>query len=473
MILLIQAAEPAPAWAGDPDARVRLEASVDGALRSTAAFGPWPEGVWTIQLHEDAESFERATGAPPQRAAIWLGSTLHLRPWDQLRRRDLGALLRHELTHRRVAALKLRPWQEEARCLWAEAHTAAWSPEPVPPEERMQDRLDLALRQGTTKSQAWAYAFLRAWLHGESRPVAPTKGSGKPVLVRWPENRVPRILEIDGERLAWSRQAPSRHFEGSVRFGNGPFARLDGEVELRATPSGWSLLWHTDEAHWVAAASVGELGEDAPFEARRALASVVRRWLEGHARQHADGSLCPLTHCAVLRGSPSEETQRAADTAPRLGIAPRWTFFTGSTGGERLSPREVWGLGPGTATPSKAVQGDRWASWSRRLTGAQVAELKRRVKPGVRPGQKGMRLGASGPYAVESLRIACGRRFGWTLWPSNACEGELRKDGSLELHGHGWGHNVGLDLAETAEMASQGAKAEEILRAAFGAGAVD
>jgi hypothetical protein len=462
VIVLVQASEPAPVWTGDPDAQARLEASFAGALRSTEAFGPWPEGAWTVRLHEDAAAFERATGAPPQRAAAWVGSTLHLRPWDQLRRRDLGAILRHELTHRRLSSAKLRPWEEEARCLWAETHTALPAVWPEAPDGAEQDRLDLALRRGGTKLQAWAYATLRSWLRR-----GPDHAS-RPITVRWPENRVPRMLVINGQRLTWSRHALPHRFEGPVVFGKGPIAHLDGEVELRVTGTGWSLLWRTDEAHWVAAASVGELGEDAPFEARRALAAVVRRWLEGHRRQHEDGSLCPLTHCAVVRGSPSEETLRAADTAPALAIAPRWAFFTGSTGGTRLSPREAWGAGSDAAPPSRAVAGDRWAAWSRRLSPFQVETLKQFVRPGLLEGQKGMMLGASGPYAVESLRIACGRRFGWTLWPSNACEGTMRPDGGLDLRGHGWGHNVGLDLALARQEAREGMKAEAILEEAYG-----
>jgi hypothetical protein len=96
-----------------------------------------------------------------------------------------------------------------------------------------------------------------------------------------------------------------------------------------------------------------------------------------------------------------------------------------------------------------------------------VAALKREVKPGLRPGQRGLRLGDSGPYAVEDLRLAAGRRFGWTAWPSNACEGELRPDGSLHLTGRGWGHNAGLCLATARFRAAQGATAEQILAEAF------
>ena len=74
----------------------------------------------------------------------------------------------------------------------------------------------------------------------------------------------------------------------------------------------------------------------------------------------------------------------------------------------------------------------------------------------------------SGPYAVEALRLESGRRFGWTTWPSNACEVELQPDGSLALRGHGWGHNVGLCLATALYRAKREDPAEEILREAFG-----
>lgn len=478
MIILVQAA-PAPLWAGDPDAQARLEAAVQGALRSTEAFGLWPLGAWTIRLHLDAATYEAATGAPPQRAAAWVGDTLHLRPWTQLQRRDLGAVLRHEMVHRRLADAGLRPWEEEARCLWAEGNTrppATWPPAPA---TELQDRLDLAFRRGTTASQAWAYAALRAWLADRplpSPPAAEARVGGwteDAVRVLWPAARVPRKLFVNGEAHVWSPGATPCRFEGAVRFGNGPVKTLPGAVDLLPVPRGWEISWRTDRAGWIAAATAGELGEDAPFEARRALAAVLARWLEDPRHRHADGSLCPLTHCAVVRGPGDGAAVQAAETAPSLRLPPRYTFFTGSTGGARLSPREVWGIGSSEAPASTAVQGDRWAAWTRTLTAPQVAALKRAVRPGLKPGQKGLMLGPSGPFAIEALRIACGRRFGWTLWPSNAVEAELQADGSLRLRGHGWGHNVGLDLALARDEARRGWKAEEILKEAFGPDAID
>jgi hypothetical protein len=484
MIVLVQAAPAAPLWAGDSDAEGRLGAAAQGALRSTEAFGPWPEGAWTILLHVEVGDFERLTGAPPQRAAAWVGGTLHLRPWPQLQRRDLGAMLRHEMTHHRLAAAGLRPWEEEARCLWAEGHTRPPDPWPQAPPAETQDRLDLALRRGTNLSQAWAYSALRAWLRGDPLPAPPPKGKREDgwmpdpdeVRVLWPAARVPRRLVVDGHPFAWSLGAVPHHFEGAVRFAPGPVKGLPGPVDLLPTPRGWTISWRVSRAGWVAAATAGELGADAPFEARRALAAVLARWLDDPRHRHRDGTLCPLTHCAVVRGpGDAEATQaaQAAETAPALRIPSGYAFFTGSTGGQRLSPREVWGIGPSDPHPSALAQGDRWASWTRTLTPSQVETLKRAVRPGLKPGQKGLRLGPSGPYAIESLRIACGRRFGWTLWPSNAVDAEFRADGSLHLEGHGWGHNAGLDLALALDEARQGRRAEEILREAFGADALD
>jgi stage II sporulation protein D len=153
--------------------------------------------------------------------------------------------------------------------------------------------------------------------------------------------------------------------------------------------------------------------------------------------------------------------------APPLDLEPRWAFFTGSAGGRPISPKEVWGDGPSAAGGAAEVPGDRWSTWERVLSSAQVAALKRELAPGLKPGQFGLRLGDSGPYAVETLRLAAGRRFGWTTWPSNACEGELHADGSLRLRGRGWGHNVGLCLATAAFRAQNGSSAEQILAEAF------
>jgi len=150
-----------------------LELDLQAAMRATEAFGAMPKGTWSVQLHTSDAKFEKTTGAPPQRFASWVGDTLHLRPIEKLRRRDIGVVLRHELAHRRLSSSKLRPWEEEARCLYAEGHAhppEAWPPAPA---KGVQDRLDLALRRGTTNSQAWAYAWLRAWIVGNPLPPPP------------------------------------------------------------------------------------------------------------------------------------------------------------------------------------------------------------------------------------------------------------------------------------------------------------
>jgi len=485
MILLLAFTPAPPIFSGDPEAALRLEDPIRSALSATNSYGPWPEGRWEIRLHEDAPSFERATKAPSGRGAQWIGETLHLRPWEQLRRRDLGAVLRHELVHRRLLGAGLRRWEEEARCLHAETHVrppVRWG---APPPLPLQDRLDQALTGGRTAEQAWAYRALRAWARGARMPAPPPKalpapdlwrkeamGLGEKIVVRWPAERLPATLEVNGQTLS-NEQGRSYRFTGEVRFGEGfPLAHLQGTVKVRKTGLGWDLTWITTPEDWVAAATAGELGDEAPFEARRALAGVLKRWLEGHPRGgHADGSLCPLTHCAVVRGVASQDTMRAAATAPELNLEPRWAFFCGSKGGVSLSPREVWGGGPEHAEKAQSVPGDRWGAWTRTLSAAQVSLLKRSLRSGLKAGQKGLRLGASGPYPVEELRLAAGRAFGWTTWPSNACEAESRLDGGLELKGHGWGHNVGLCLATACWRAQQGEKAEAILAEAFGPGA--
>jgi len=481
MILFLAFAPPPPVYSGDPEAALRLEEPIRSAIAATQSFGPWPEGPWEIYLHPEAVSFERATKAPPGRGAQWIGDVLHLRPWEQLRRRDLGAVLRHEFVHRRLSKARLRRWEEEARCLHAETHVrppAHWN---VPPSARLQDRFDRALLGGTTPEQAWAYRALRAWLRGARIPDPPAKaplapdpwrkealGLEETLTVRWPSERLPGELEVNGQKLS-NEAGRSYRFEGEVRFGAGfVIGPLRGRVKATRSSRGWDLAWVTTPEAWLAAATAGEIGNDAPFEARRALAAVLKRWLKGHRGAHPDGSLCPLTHCAVVRGEASSETREAAAHAPELSLDSRWAFFCGSKGGVSLSPREVWGSGPDSTGSTESVAGDRWQTWTRSFTVSQVTLLKRNVRPGLKPGQKGMKLGTSGPFPVEELRLAAGRAFGWTAWPSNACEGEVDAEGRLQLRGHGWGHNVGLCLATATWQARQGLKAEAILAAAFG-----
>lgn len=469
-----------PTFEGDAGARPMVEEALRAAFSATAGQGPWPPGAWTVLIHPDADSFERATGAPPGRGAQWSGAILHLRPWEQLRRRDPGAILRHELTHRRLAAKGLRRWEEEARCLFAEGHRRPLDVKTGQPTGALQDRLDRALAGGTTREQAWAYWWLRAWLKGGPLPPPPAPHSrpsevwvkeaatlADPVTVVWPAERLRGPLVVNGLRLP-HRSGRSWRFRGHVRFSPGfPVRDLRGAVRVQAAAHGWRVAWTASRKAWIAAATEGELGADAPLEARRALAAVLGRWLEGHGHQHPGGALCPLTHCAVVRGAAADTTLAAVASAPDLPLDPRWAFFTGSAGGRGLSPREVWGEGPADAGNPVEVPGDRWSTWERALSAAEVAALKRDVRPGLKPGQRGLSLGDSGPYAVEALRLAAGRRFGWTAWPSNACEGEVGPDGVLRLRGHGWGHNAGLCLATARFRAAQGTTAEQLLDEAF------
>lgn len=166
-------------WRGDPDAASLLEQDFQGAIRATEGFGALPAGPWPVHLHTSDATFQKATGAPPQRFASWVGDTLHLRPIESLRRRDIGSILRHELVHRRLASSQVRPWEEEARCLYAEGHTHPPKSWPPTPTKIVQDRLDLALRRGTTASQAWAYAWLRAWIAGKPLPLPPRPKSSE------------------------------------------------------------------------------------------------------------------------------------------------------------------------------------------------------------------------------------------------------------------------------------------------------
>lgn len=485
MILLAAPAPapPLPTFVGDPDAGLRLTEPLGAALAGTESFGPWPDRPWRVRLHTDDASFDQATGGFPGRAALWLGDELHLRPWEALGRRDLGRLLRHEAVHRRLMGAGLRRWEEEARCLWAERHMRPPDRWPAAPDEATQHRLDQALRAGTPSYQAWAYRALRAWLEGQPLPAPPSGGAPSPawtkealvlggsVTVVWPAERVPDPLVVNGQQLSRTLGSAWR-FEGPVTFGPGsPVHRLVGPVSVQARPAGWEVRWTTSRSGWIAAATAGELGEDAPREAKRALAAVLARWLEGNGgTRHPDGTLCPLTHCAVVRGAASPATQSAAAEAPRLSLDPRWAHFCGSKGGVALSEREVWGEGPSSAPPAAGVPGDRWATWERHLSASQVQVLKATVRAGIRPGQRGIHLGPSGPYPLEDLRLAAGRAFGWTAWPSNACEVEPDGAGGLHVRGRGWGHNVGLCLSSARHQAGEGWTAEAILRAAFGPG---
>ena len=289
MLLLLAVSAPPftpPVLEGDPSPQGSLEAALRGAFAATEAFGPWPPVAWHVRLHLDSAAFEQATGAPTARSAQWVGEVLHLRPWEQLQRRPLGTILRHELTHRRLQAKGLRRWSEEARCLWAEAHSRPLKTWPPAPARPLQARLDRALAGGTTREQDWAYHWLRAWLKGEATPVpplvphrdpevwkrealtAPEPAAGHglgPVTVVWPAERLRGPMVVNGQRLS-HRLGHTWHFQGRVRFPNGfPVRELRGRVALRAEARGWSLAWTASRGAWIAAATEGELGPEAIY----------------------------------------------------------------------------------------------------------------------------------------------------------------------------------------------------------------
>jgi SpoIID/LytB domain protein len=93
----------------------------------------------------------------------------------------------------------------------------------------------------------------------------------------------------------------------------------------------------------------------------------------------------------------------------------------------------------------------------RALKGSSPKDLSRTLARLTEPGEAGD-LGA----LKQAIRISVGRVLGWNIIRSNRYSIEIRSD-SINIKGHGSGHNFGLCQAGAIEMARQGKAMTEIL----------
>ena len=93
----------------------------------------------------------------------------------------------------------------------------------------------------------------------------------------------------------------------------------------------------------------------------------------------------------------------------------------------------------------------------RALKGSYPKDLSRTLARLTEPGEAGD-LGA----LKQAIRISVGRVLGWNIIRSNRYSIEIRSN-SINIKGHGSGHNFGLCQAGAIEMARQGKAMTEIL----------
>lgn len=222
----------------------------------------------------------------------------------------------------------------------------------------------------------------------------------------------------------------------------------------------------------------------APRAAQEALAIAVRTYALANEHRHAhEGyALCDTTHCQVL-GSPTPATTKAAlATVGQVLLQanrPAAIFYSASCGGHSELPSRVW---PGAVDPSflRAQRDEACgssASWTSELSvldierGLRAAGLRgsglRSLSVASRSASgRVTRLRAEGfvpsELSGETFRLALGRTAGWHLLKSTAFDLRRTAGGYLAT-GRGFGHGVGMCVAEAACRATAGASARAIL----------
>ncbi|MGQ9896007.1 MAG: SpoIID/LytB domain-containing protein [Acidobacteriota bacterium] len=236
----------------------------------------------------------------------------------------------------------------------------------------------------------------------------------------------------------------------------------------------------------VAAVVSAELLSDAPLEAARALAVVVRSYLAKQVGRHANHGFdfCDSTHCQLffgeqwVRREAGRQTgsvvsalgkQAAADTHGEVlwetGGALADTYFTACCGGRTTTPAVAFGPEQSSATAMgvrcRWCRDGRFFTWMRRV---DRQALVRAVLPEL-AATEGCHLAVARRTADgfvthiaahtgsryvtlpnHRFRHLVGRRLGWNLVLSNRYTIESQGEW-LVLHGHGFGHQVGLCLA--------------------------
>lgn len=278
---------------------------------------------------------------------------------------------------------------------------------------------------------------------------------------------------------------------------------------LTVAPAGGRLqLILTLPLETAAASVVGaELSPNAPVEAAKALAVVARSYLLGHVGRHADEGfdVCDSTHCQLFFGEQwvrqgatgkafgersGTAAQAAASTAGEVlrtadgRLHP--AYFAACCGGATTTPAVAFGASPGVNDDGGGVvcrwcRGARFFTWTRRVDRRALArallpetaatediqiEVAERA-PGGFVTQVSIAVGARRvTLPNHRFRRLVGRRLGWNLVLSNRYAVESQGE-AVVIHGHGFGHHVGLCLSGAVAQAQAGRDYRTILRHYF------
>lgn len=279
------------------------------------------------------------------------------------------------------------------------------------------------------------------------------------VLVRVLELFHPAEAVVNGERLRAASLSGPRVVDAPavVELPARAFRReFPARLHVRAAGRELVLVAEVDLEDYVAGVVASEMRahRDAP-EALRAQAVAARTYaLAGSGRHEEEGyDLCDTTHCQHFTGAAETAFRDAAQAtrgeALRWDGAPAHVYYHAHCGGRTADPADLW---PGHARlPYLAAKDDPHhaagdSAWTFSAPAAELADI----------------LSIQTARAPERVRLALGRRYGWSRVPGGLFSAS--RDGDrIVLRGRGAGHGAGLCQAGAVNMARAGAGYREVL----------
>jgi stage II sporulation protein D len=304
------------------------------------------------------------------------------------------------------------------------------------------------------------------------------------------------VVKVDGKTLALPEGRWT--LEPAARLKIGPAStsprEYTGTITARAAGGEIVLVDRVPLEDYVAS-SVASESPDAPAEATKAMAVLVRTYAVKNRGRHADegADLCDLTHCQLYKGLAPLATQKAAAAAAlatsgqilSFGGEPAEIFFSASCGGHTADAAKVWGTpipylaGVEDGPPGAPICLGAQSRWTSRVAAAKLLAAFGGAGPPATDLEIGERddsgrvltmlLVAGGSRRSvnsESFRMTVGRTFGWASLKSTMFG--LSRDGKdFVFEGKGFGHGVGLCQAGASARAAQGADYRAILEHYF------
>jgi stage II sporulation protein D len=296
--------------------------------------------------------------------------------------------------------------------------------------------------------------------------------------------------------LQWSPESPARTVKLSGRFrmqpADAPEVTAAGEWSITPQRDGLRVLLTLPSEDYVVAALSGEAAPDEPLASLKAMAITMRTFALLNAGRHqAEGfNLCDSTHCQSLRlGRARPEVEQAArETAGETlwsGGQRAPVYYTQHCGGMGEMASAVWPAeqGGGKPRPDPYCLRRSTAEWQARIaldqlsgifhsqgwhmpSPIEVIRVIRRTAAGRAELLEVTGSGSSAPVSASSFRFAIDRALGWNQmrsdWYTVTVSGR-----TVEIHGRGYGHGVGLCQAGAYEMAVEGRSYAEILNFYF------